>query len=386
MPLLQRKRVILAKIETTYGTDPTPTGAANAILVRNLNVTPQDADFVDRNLVRPYIGRSEQLPAAIRASMDFEVEIAGSGTAGTAPGYDPLLRACAFSAQSLAAAVTGTAQSGGATSITLAAAGSSAVDGFYAGMPIRITGGTGNGQSSMITAYNGTSKVATVLGFTTPPDATSVYSVDANTVYRPISAAFESATIYFNVDGVLHKLTGARGTVSLSLKVKDIPVYKFNLTGLYNTVSDTAAPTPTYTAFQTPLTVSNVNTTPFSLQSYAAVLSDMEINMTNSVVHRTLVGGSEAVLITDREPQGTITIEATTVAAKDWWTLAKTATLGMLDITHGTVGGNKVRIGSGRTQLTKPQYQDMDGVAMLQMGINFIPSTAGNDDIFISVL
>ena len=66
MPLLARKKIILAKTESTYGTDPTPTGVANAILVRNLNLTPQDADLVNRDLVRPYLGRSEQLPAGIQ--------------------------------------------------------------------------------------------------------------------------------------------------------------------------------------------------------------------------------------------------------------------------------------------------------------------------------
>ena len=385
MPLLQRKRVILAKVETTYGVDPTPTGAANAILVRNLNVTPQDADFSDRNLVRPYIGRSEQLPAAIRAMLDFEVEMAGSGTAGVAPGYGPLLRACGFSENALVAAVTGAAQGGAASTITLAASGTSSVDGFYVGMPIRITAGTGSGSSGVITAYNGTSKVATVAApWAVAPAAASTYSIDANTAYKPVSTGFESVTVYFNVDGVLHKLTGARGTVSLSLSVKQIPVYKFNFTGIYNAVVDAAAPIAVY-SFQTPLTVTNVNTTPFSLQGYAAVMSDLSLDVSNAVVHRTLVGGSEAVLITDREPQGSVTIEATTVAQKDWWTIAKNATLGLLDVTHGVTSGNKVRITSGTVQLTKPQYSDMDGVAMLQMGANFVPSTNGNDELFLSV-
>ena len=385
MPLLQRKRVILAKVETTYGVDPTPTGAANAILVRNLNVTPQDADFSDRNLVRPYIGRSEQLPAAIRAMVDFEVEMAGSGTAGVAPGYGPLLRACGFSENALVAAVTGAAQGGAASTITLAASGTSSVDGFYVGMPIRITAGTGSGSSGVITAYNGTSKVATVATpWAVAPAAASTYSIDANTAYKPVSTGFESVTVYFNVDGVLHKLTGARGTVSLSLSVKQIPVYKFNFTGIYNTVVDAAAPIAVY-SFQTPLTVTNVNTTPFSLQGYAAVMSDLSLDVSNAVVHRTLVGGSEAVLITDREPQGSVTIEATTVAQKDWWTIAKNATLGLLDVTHGITSGNKVRITSGTVQLTKPQYSDMDGVTMLQMGANFVPSVNGNDELFVSV-
>ena len=385
--MLQRKRVITAKIETTYGTDSVPTGAANAILVRNLNVTPQEADFTDRDLVRPFIGRSEQLPAGLRALVDFEVEIAGSGTAGTAPGYGPLLRACGFAEAVLAAAVTGTAQAGSTATTIILAASASAVDGFYNGMPVRITAGTGSGQSGFIVAYNGTSKVATVLSnWTTTPDATSAYSIDANVAYRPVSTGFESVSMYFNVDGVQHKLTGARGTVSLGLTVKQIPVYKFNFTGIYNTVTDTALPSPVYTAFQTPLPVTNVNTTPFALHAFAAVMSELSIDVSNAVVHRTLVGGSEAVLITDREPQGSVTIEATTVAQKDWWTIAKNGTLGGLDITHGITSGNKVRIGSSRVQLTKPQYQDMDGVAMLQLGANLVPSTSGNDELFISVL
>ena len=95
--LLSRKRVILAKIETTYGTDPTPTGPANAILVRNLDVKPLDADLVSRDIIRNYLGSSEQLIAAKHATATFEVELQGAGAAGTAPAYGPLLRACGMS-------------------------------------------------------------------------------------------------------------------------------------------------------------------------------------------------------------------------------------------------------------------------------------------------
>jgi hypothetical protein len=69
----------------------TPTGA-NAILVRNLEITPLEAETVNRDLVRPYLGASDQLLAQTRVSMTFEVEMAGSGTAGTAPAYGPLLK------------------------------------------------------------------------------------------------------------------------------------------------------------------------------------------------------------------------------------------------------------------------------------------------------
>lgn len=94
MPLLSRKRLILAKTESTYGTDPTPTGSANAILVRNLEITPLQADTVTRDLIRPYLGNSDQLLAQTRVEVTFEVELAGSGAAGTAPAYGSVLKAC----------------------------------------------------------------------------------------------------------------------------------------------------------------------------------------------------------------------------------------------------------------------------------------------------
>jgi hypothetical protein len=82
MPQLTRKRLLLAKTEATYGTDPVPTGAANAILVRNLDITPLQSDIVQRELIRPYLGNYEQLLAQTRVQVTFEVELAGSGAAG----------------------------------------------------------------------------------------------------------------------------------------------------------------------------------------------------------------------------------------------------------------------------------------------------------------
>lgn len=384
-PLLTRKRIILAKIEGTYGTDPTPTGASNAILVRNFTVTPMESDFADRDLIRPYLGRSEQLPAGIRMMAEFECELAGSGTAGTAPAWGPLLRACAFSQTLTASAVTGTAQSGSTGTTLKLASGASSTDGAYVGMPVSLTGGTGDGQSGMIVGYNGTSKVATVAKtWTTTPDNTTTYSIGANAVYRPISTSFESVTIYAHIDGLLHKGTGCRGTVSIDMTLKQIPVLKFNLTGIFNAVTDTALPTPTYTGFLTPLPITNTNTGSFSLHDVAAVMSAISVDAANAVAHRTLVGGSESVLITDRQAVGSITVEADLVANAGWWNIAKTATLGALTLTHGTAAGNKVAISSPRVQLTKPTYTDMDGVEMVQMGINFVPSSSGGDEIAIA--
>ncbi len=92
-----RNCVLLAKVETTKGTDAVPTGATNAILpVGEISLTPIEADRVPRNILRGYFGAPDQLLGSSWQSIRFSVELAGSGTAGTAPAWGALLQACAF--------------------------------------------------------------------------------------------------------------------------------------------------------------------------------------------------------------------------------------------------------------------------------------------------
>lgn len=91
-----RKSVVLAKLQATSGTDAQPAGATDAMLVRNLSATPVSAEFVERELYRPYMGNSGQVATTQYSQLEFEVELAGSGTPGEAPAWGPLLRACGF--------------------------------------------------------------------------------------------------------------------------------------------------------------------------------------------------------------------------------------------------------------------------------------------------
>ncbi|OGT54664.1 MAG: hypothetical protein A3E01_09950 [Gammaproteobacteria bacterium RIFCSPHIGHO2_12_FULL_63_22] len=70
-----------------------------------------------------------------------------------------------------------TLQAGGTTSATLDA-GASATTNAYNYTILQITGGTGSGQQRVITAYNGTTKVATVhQAWVTTPDNTSTFEI-----------------------------------------------------------------------------------------------------------------------------------------------------------------------------------------------------------------
>jgi hypothetical protein len=92
-----RKMAILAKIETVYGTDAVPTGAANAMVVGNVELTPLDGDVVERNNIQPYFGNNGAIQATYFGKVKFEVELAGAGAAGTAPKWGVLVRGCAAS-------------------------------------------------------------------------------------------------------------------------------------------------------------------------------------------------------------------------------------------------------------------------------------------------
>lgn len=93
MAKLTRRQLIVVAAESTYNTDATPAGT-DAVLVRNIDFTPIQADTVSRDLIRDYLGNSDQLLGNSRVELSFEVEFAGSGTAGTAPKYDALLKSC----------------------------------------------------------------------------------------------------------------------------------------------------------------------------------------------------------------------------------------------------------------------------------------------------
>jgi hypothetical protein len=72
---------------------------------------------------------------------------------------------------------SGTADDGGAATLTLDA-GASAVTSFYSGQILYLTGGTGVGQAHMITAYNGSSKIATVVpNWETAPTAGTTFAI-----------------------------------------------------------------------------------------------------------------------------------------------------------------------------------------------------------------
>jgi len=261
---------------------------------------------VERELVRPYLGNFEQLLGNQHVEVTFEVELAGSGTAGTAPKWGPIFRSC--------------------------------------------------GMGETIVA------------------STSV-------TYAPVSSGFESCTLYFDNDGIRHKVTGCRGTFSMSCEVNAIPTLSFTMMGIYNAPTDTSLPTATYTNQATPVLFRQGNTSSFSIFGYSGILQALSLDIANENIYRELIGGTKEVLLTDRKPAGEVTVEAVSLATHDFFSDATGTSTGSLSFTHGTVAGNIVAFSSPQTDLGSPAYADQDGIQMITMPYTATPTTAGNDEL-----
>lgn len=101
MSKLTRKVVMLAKIESTYGTDPTPTAADDALLVNEGIEIRGSAKRIERTIIRDTFSPAGHIVGAIEQEITFEVEAKGGGWETDdplPPEYDVLLRACGMSA------------------------------------------------------------------------------------------------------------------------------------------------------------------------------------------------------------------------------------------------------------------------------------------------
>lgn len=306
-----RKKLLLMKIESVYDTDPTPTGAANAFLTRDLSITPYAGPKVQRGLDLPTLGNDNNINAAPEVAISFKVEAVGSGAATTAVAYGPMLRACAHA---------------------------------------ETVGGS-------------------------------------DVQYDPISAAFESVTAYYNLDGQRHKITGIRGQVSLMLDKNQIPYFEFNGIGHYTTPTAVTMPVPDFSSFQKPEPVNNANTGTVTVHGHSAVLERFEFRQNGEVRNRNLPN-SNVVQFVDRAPTISLSIEMPALATKNFFTAveshAGTITESAVQVIHGSGAGKIVQFDASLVQLDDITLNESDGIAMLGLTGILIPTGSGDDEYKIT--
>jgi len=92
--MLTKRIVILGKIESSYQTDAAPVPGTDAILVENPKWSNTGLSMIDRPAVRPSLAALQQVYGGRLVNLTCDVEVKGSGTAGTAPEIGALYRMC----------------------------------------------------------------------------------------------------------------------------------------------------------------------------------------------------------------------------------------------------------------------------------------------------
>ncbi|OHD27425.1 MAG: hypothetical protein A2Y38_05640 [Spirochaetes bacterium GWB1_59_5] len=274
-----------------------------------MTLTPYEAESADRNIAQPWMGNGGKLIVSTRQKLSFDVALAGSGTAGTAPKIGKLLRAVGF-AQTVTAGV----------------------------------------------------KVE----------------------YTLISEAFESAAFYINIDGVLHKGMGARGTASGKLDAKGIPLLHVEVTALYLAPVDAAPPTVDRTGWPIERPVNSANTLVCTVNAVNSFYSKFEFNLANQVSHDDFPGGYQVVKIGDRQPSASITLLAELLATFNPFTLADNNTSVAVQVVHGTTAGSKVQVDL-KTKIVSVNNEDINGSVGYNLGLS-PEAVSGNDEIKITFL
>lgn len=301
--------VLLAKAQTGKGTPAAPVPGTNAILCRGFTPTPIKGKFAQRNLIRGAKGNYGGIFTSEHREFEFEVELAGSGAAGTAPKFGPLLMGC---------------------------------------------------------------------------DMSETISAGISAVYQPIAVDGSFMTLFGYMDGLLFKMTDAKGTWNLTTNSEEIPVIKFKFTGQYSPVVDATFPTGiVFTGFTKPVSVGDTNTAVFTLDGLSLIVKTFALDLANQVVWRDVINDSGA-RSPDRMPTASAVFEMTSVAAKDWGETVRLGTEMPLAITHGTVAGNIVQIAAPKLQFNaEPSISDDGKTAMLNGSFAVMPNL-GNDEVVLT--
>lgn len=278
--------MMLAKLETTYATDPTPTSAANLIAVTRsgMKFGPK-FEHLTRSLLDGTLAKVAGTNVLPEVDLSFDVEIRGNrtdgivadisaGAVGQKVEIDPLLRCCDLSPTYTAEATTG--------------------------------------------------------------------SRDGYVIYSPIVPATqgESVTIWYYTGLKKHIITGCKGSVKGVLEAGKFGLLTFSIKGIYNNAVDSALPSPTWLNTKPPIFVSSGST----IAAYSPVFQKIDFDLGASVTKRLDANAATGVagfMITDRASKVTIDPESVAEATNPIWGDLEASTARQITAKIGTQSGNK---------------------------------------------
>ena len=209
--------------------------------------------------------------------------------------------------------------------------------------------------------------------------AETALALDAGFEYDPISSNFESLTIYMYIDGLLHKVTGARGSFNLNAPAGEVALVNFTFQGNYVAPTDAAFPAgAVYEDTLPPI----VELAALSVNTLSACAQAFTVDVANTINPRLCVNAAEGVSgynVTARSVTGSFNPEATLMATNNPFAALTAGTIGDFTATIGQEDNNQCVI-TGKTQYTGVTPGNRDGTLIWDIPIRFV-RTDGDDEI-----
>ena len=382
---LTKNRLILAKVQTAEGVDANPVPATDAVLLEDV-AWPSGFQSVPTNEYGGSLDDDADIAGGGEQTVTARGLLRGSGLASTAPMLDPMYQCCGMLGAPLAAAVGGTAQGGTATTITLAA-GASASDDAYVGMPINLTAGPGNGDTRTVVAYVGSTKVATVgQPFSANPTSATVYSIPANFRYVPVSSGLKQVTLAdyaTRSDGGLAKLRKALdlvGAFTVQADAGQAARINFDLRGGLQDDSDVAFPGAGVFQKTAPVPFMGVDVYLGGLLAHIPSFELTTGGEPTSVPDATATYGFGGAQITKRRMGGTLRLPEELKSTRDFvgnWRDGVTTPLVLRWGPKNNPVGKRVCITVPRLQYGPPERTDVNGQLFQQVPFRALGQNSG---------
>ena len=195
-------------------------------------------------------------------------------------------------------------------------------------------------------------------------------------IYTPRTGGIEAMTTAFNLDGQQHKMIGTMGSPEFGFQAGEMPYFSANLTGFYADPS----------AVVLPVIANGPSAANVSVFGADVPINAFSVSLNNQVSARNLPG-RQSVSITDRTPTGSITIEAPTLAEKNYFSQLRNGARGSIDWDIGTVSGQIVQFRATNTvQLLDVQNSEIDGVVFYTLPFRLAATAAGDDEFTLTLL
>lgn len=222
---------------------------------------------------------------------------------------------------------------------------------------------------------------ATASGNYTAGDKWTFQLRSAGWHYEPVSSGFESLTIYCYLDGLLHRMTGCRGTVSFSGEAGNYGTASFTFMGQYHPVEDVPMPDGAVYETTAPHQIELAGLTLDSYRYACAQSFSIDLGMTN-VVRDCMNGldGYDGIITTDRSVTGSVNPEAVLEEDYNVWERFAKGELGKFYVCVGVDTANRVEFISNSVQYNSVAYGDRNNIRTYDIGMKFVGNTGDGDD------